>query len=103
MNRATFSYSLYEHSLLKALQDLLTATIVLPGFAQAWRRAGDALSEVHFFRSAIEYYEVAIKLDSTLVDSLLPAIEKLKVLERLVENAEGKGWPSEVILSLIEE
>jgi len=34
LERGTFAYSLYEHALMRALQDLLTATIVLPGFAQ---------------------------------------------------------------------
>ena len=34
LGRATFAWSLYEHSLLRALQDLLSATVLLPGFAQ---------------------------------------------------------------------
>ena len=46
--------SLHEHALLRALQDLLTATLLLPGFAQAWRRAGDALGELRQFHSAVE-------------------------------------------------
>ena len=29
-----FTWALYESSLMRALQDLLTATLVLPGFAQ---------------------------------------------------------------------
>ena len=33
IGRAIFSWSLYEHALLRALQDLLTATLLLPGFA----------------------------------------------------------------------
>ena len=44
IGRCIFVWSLYEHALLKALQDLLTATVILPGFAQAWRRAGDSLT-----------------------------------------------------------
>jgi hypothetical protein len=31
IDRATFSWSLYEHALLRSLQDLLTATLLLPG------------------------------------------------------------------------
>jgi tetratricopeptide (TPR) repeat protein len=103
ISRATFSWSLYEHALLRALQDLLTATLLLPGFAQAWRRAGDALGELRQYHSAIEYYEVAVRLDTTLQDSLLPSIERLRVMERLVDNAESRGWPAEAILALIEE
>jgi tetratricopeptide (TPR) repeat protein len=62
----------------------LAATIILPGFSQAWRRTGDALSEMLQFHSAIEYYEVAIKLDSSLSPLLSPTIERLRVLERIV-------------------
>eukprot|EP00600_Ochromonadales_sp_CCMP1393_P004725 CAMPEP_0174959432 /NCGR_PEP_ID=MMETSP0004_2-20121128/3172_1 /TAXON_ID=420556 /ORGANISM="Ochromonas sp., Strain CCMP1393" /LENGTH=312 /DNA_ID=CAMNT_0016207747 /DNA_START=258 /DNA_END=1196 /DNA_ORIENTATION=+ len=103
LTKARFTWSLYENSLMRALQDLLTSTLVLPSFAQAWRRAGDALSEVRRFSSAVEYYEVAIRLDAGLTDVLMPTIERLKVLERLLENAEMKGWPVEAILSLIDE
>ena len=101
--RATFSWSLYEHALLRALQDLLTATLLLPGFAQAWRRAGDALGELRQYHSAVEYYEVAVRLDSSLVDILLPTIERYRVMEKLVDKAESRGWPAEAILSLIDE
>ena len=73
------------------------------GFAQAWRRAGDALGELRQFHSAVEYYEVATRLDNSLVDSLLPAIERMKVLERLVDNAESKGWSPEAIWALLDE
>ena len=51
----------------------------------------------------MEYYEAAMQLDDSLTESLLPSIERLKVLDRLVVNAESKGWPAEAILSLIEE
>ena len=34
LGRALFTWSLYEHALMRALHDLLTATIVMPGFAQ---------------------------------------------------------------------
>ena len=103
IGRAIFSWSLYEHALLRALQDLLTATLLLPGFAQAWRRAGDALGELRQYHSAIEYYEVAVRLDGALSDLLLPTIERFRVMEKLVDNAESRGWSSEAILSLIEE
>jgi hypothetical protein len=42
-------------------------------------------------------------LDESLIPILLPAIERLKVMERLVENAEAKGFSVEEMLSLIEE
>lgn len=37
VDRAVFAFSLYEHALMRALQDLLTATIVLPGFGAVSR------------------------------------------------------------------
>ena len=103
IDRASFSWSLYEHALMRSVQDLLTATMVLPGFAQSWRRAGDALAELRLYTSAIEYYSTAIRIDSTLAEQLVPAIERMKVLDRLIENAAARGYPSEAILSLIEE
>eukprot|EP01035_Chromulina_nebulosa_P018031 gene18031-23673_t len=103
LERGTFAYSLYEHALMRALQDLLTATIVLPGFAQGWRRAGDALSESRLYNSAVEYYEVALKLDGSLSSPLLPLIERLKIIERFVESAESKGWPIESVLSIVDD
>jgi len=103
IDRASFSWSLYEHALMRAVQDLLTATIVLPGFAQSWRRCGDALGELRLYPTAIEYYEVALRLDQSLAEQLIPTIERMKVLDRLIQNAAVKGYTSEAILSLIEE
>jgi tetratricopeptide (TPR) repeat protein len=103
INRATFSWALYEHALLRATQDLLTATVLLPGFAQAWRRAGDALSEIRLYHAAMEYYEVAVQLDSSLSESLLPGIERMKLIDKLMTNAEFKGLSAETILALIED
>eukprot|EP00607_Mallomonas_marina_P008669 CAMPEP_0182424928 /NCGR_PEP_ID=MMETSP1167-20130531/11226_1 /TAXON_ID=2988 /ORGANISM="Mallomonas Sp, Strain CCMP3275" /LENGTH=295 /DNA_ID=CAMNT_0024605133 /DNA_START=387 /DNA_END=1270 /DNA_ORIENTATION=- len=91
LRRISFSWSMYEHSLSSALDDLLLATQVLPGFSQAWRRAGDALAEFRWFHSAILYYEVALKLDEDLSPILLPAMEKLRLLEKLMDNAYTKG------------
>jgi len=88
---------------MRALEDLLTATKVLPGFAQSWRRAGDALGELQHYHSAIEYYEVAVRLDQSLSEVLLPQIERLKVIEKIVENAERRQWPVEEVMSLIED
>jgi len=96
-------WSLYEHALLKALQDLLTATVLLPGFAQAWRRAGDTLNELRYFKSSREYYEVAIRLDPNLTDLLVPTIQKLKLMEQLIANAENKGIDTDTIVSLLDD
>lgn len=103
LRRVGFSFAMYEYALSSALEDLLHATIVLPGFAQAWRRAGDALGEFRRFRAAIEYYNVAIRLDEGLTESVVPALERMKLLEKIVDNAEASGWPAEAVLALIED
>lgn len=103
LGRCNFVWSLYEHALLKALQDLLTATVLLPGFAQAWRRAGDTLNELRYFKSSREYYEVAIRLDPNLTDLLVPTIQKLKLMEQLIANAENKGIDTDTIVSLLDD
>lgn len=100
---ASFYWSLYEYSLTKALQDLLLATVLLPGFAQAWRRAADALSEVRLYSRAADYYEVAMSLDPTLQETVLPLVEKTRLFDRLMTNARSKGLATDVALSLVEE
>lgn len=76
---------------------------MLPSFPQAWRRVGDVLGEMLLFRQAIDCYEVAIKLDSGLYGILLGSVEKMKVLEKLVERARGQGVEEEVIAILMED
>ena len=102
LKKASFSWYNYQHSLISAMQDLIAATVILPGFPQAWRRAGDALSEMKHFASAIEFYEVAIRLDPSFSIALTPQIEKLKALENMIENAAAKGWPIESIASFMD-
>lgn len=104
LGKASFSFSLYEHSLTRALEDLLRATVVLPSFAQAWRRAGDALCELQHFSSAIEYYEVAIGLDPALGEGELNSkLERLKVVETIISNAEHQGLGPDVVSALISD
>lgn len=102
LDKATFSWALYEHALAAALEDLLLATMVMPGFAQAWRRTGDVFTELRIFPSAIKYYEVAMRLDASLAAQLVPTVERLKMMDRLVEGAETKGCPAEAVMSFIE-
>ena len=101
--KATFAWYKYEYTLISAMEDLLSATVVLPGFPQAWRRAGDALSEMKFFTSAIEYYEEAVRLDPSFSVELDPQIEKLKSLQAIFEEAEAKGWPTEFMISFMDD
>ena len=104
LGKASFSFSLYEHSLTRALEDLLRATVVLPSFAQGWRRAGDALSELQHFSSAIEYYEVAISLEPSLGEGELSSkLERLRVVEKIISNAENQGLGPDVVNALISD
>eukprot|EP01031_Cornospumella_fuschlensis_P031275 gene31275-37795_t len=103
LDKVYFTSCLYQQSLTRALQDLLTCTTVLPSFPQAWRRIGDVLGEMLLFRQAIECYEAAIKLDSGLYSVLLGSVEKMKVLEKLVEKARGRGVEEEVVAILMED
>lgn len=103
LDRLIFTYNLYEHALSTSMRDLLAATVVLPGFAQAWRRVGDALTELRRYDTAVRYYEMAIKLDPLLQSGLSPVIERLRMKEKLVEEAGAKGWPTEAVFSLLED
>jgi tetratricopeptide (TPR) repeat protein len=103
LSRASFSFSLYEHSLIRALEDLLKATMVLPGFAQGWRRAGDALSELQHFGSAIEYYEIAIDLEPSLGGVLESKLERLRMVEKIISSAEGRGLGPDIVNALISD
>ena len=90
---------MYETSIMCSLQDTLTATLVSPGFAQAWRRAAEGLQEARLYHSAIEYYEISMQLDSKLAPILLPSTRKLKVFQQLLENAQTKGMNADELLS----
>ena len=43
------------------------------------------------------------RVDESLISTLLPVVERLRVMERLVENAEAKGFDVAEMLALIEE
>ena len=102
LDKCLFTWYSYKYALVSAMEDLLQSTVTLPGFPQAWRRAGDALREMKFFTSAMKYYQVAIDLDPSFSATLSPEIEKLKALEEVIENAQSKGWSTESIISLMD-
>ena len=100
-----------------SLEDLFRANSLRPELTDPWRRLGDALTEMNKFKPAIEYYEAAMRstrcpishssytrrVDESLVSTLLPVVERLRVMERLVENAEARGFDVDEMLALIEE
>lgn len=121
--KGEFLQALHESTLLMALQDLLSATLILPAFpqvgvnyccwiytsftqfffsncamwTQAWRRVGDALSEMQMYGSAVEHYTVAVHLEPTLQELLGPIIEHLTLLQRLVDHTSRENHTSEQI------
>jgi tetratricopeptide (TPR) repeat protein len=52
---------------------------------QAWRRAAGALAELGLYERAIEYYGVAMRLDTSLEELLHPTIARLRLLGRLAD------------------
>lgn len=49
-------------------------------FLQAWRRAGDAFSELEMHARAAEYYAAAVTIDPSLEDVLRAPIARAKRL-----------------------
>ena len=44
-----------------------------------------------------------LSLDAGMKDVLLPSIERMKLMEKLMENASAKGWAADAILELLED
>ena len=62
------------------------------------------MSELHHFSSAIEYYEVAIRLDPALGEGELNSkLERLRVVEKIIGNAENQGLGPDVVNALISD
>ncbi|CAN0502620.1 unnamed protein product [Discosporangium mesarthrocarpum] len=60
----------------RACEDALRATQLLPNYPKCWLRAGDALSELRKFKEASGYYQVALDLDPSMGDVLVPTIQR---------------------------
>jgi len=81
-----FRHSLYEYALLHAAQDSLRATQILPHYAKTWLRAGDSLAELRKLREAASYYEKAMEIDPTLVETLMPVVGEFLLCEWLLNS-----------------
>lgn len=95
--RTQYRHGLYQWSLLKAAQDSLRATELLPNYATAWLRAGEILSELWKLKESTQYYERAIELDDSLHDSLIPVIDRLEKRQALLDNAREYGWSEDTL------
>lgn len=92
-----YRHGLYQYALLQAAQDSLRATQLLPKYADAWRRAGDILSELWKLKESAQYYVRAIELDNSLSELLLPVIKRLNKRQELLDNARAYGWSEDTL------
>lgn len=90
-------HGLYQYALLKAAQDSIRATQLLPSYEAAWLRAGEILSELWRLKESAQYYEKAVELDPSLESSLRPVIERLRLRQDLLDTARAYGWTEDVL------
>lgn len=90
-----YRHALYQYALLKAAQDALRATEVLPEYATSWVRAGEILSELWQLKDSTRYYEKAMELDPSL--PLKPVIERMSKRQDLLGSARTFGWSEDTL------
>ena len=95
--KTQYRHGLYQWCLLRAAQDALRATELLPTYATAWVRAGDVLAELWKLQESTQYYERAIRLDPDLGDELEPVIANLRKRQALLDNAREFGWADDAL------
>lgn len=86
-----FRYGLYSFSLLRAFDDALRATQLLPNYSKCWMRAGDVLVELRDLSVAANFYDVALDLDPLLAPGLGPTIARLR--ERAAAGEGAAAYP----------
>ncbi|CAM9173191.1 unnamed protein product [Choristocarpus tenellus] len=91
--KTKFRYGLYEFALLRACEDALRATQLLPNYPKCWLRAGDALGELCKYKEASGYYQVALDLDESMASVLVPTIAKLKLAAKQEYHQELSNDP----------
>ena len=96
MRKIQFRHGLYQYALLRATQDSLQATEILPSYSTSWLRAGDLLSQLWKLKESRQYYEKALALDPSLTKTLEPILGNLKRRQLLLEQAKAnKDWPED--------
>lgn len=92
-----YRHGMYQYALLRAAQDSLRATQLLPNYAKTWLRAGEILAELWKLKESAQYYEKAIELDPALADTLTPVIERLKRRQEFLDNARTYGYAEDTL------
>ena len=95
--RTQYRHGLFQYALLKAAQDSLRATELLPKYSTSWLRAGEILSELWKLKESAQYYERALELDASLQESLEPEIARLRKRQELLDNARAYGWQEKTL------
>ena len=94
LKKIQFNHGLYQMSLLRAMQDSLRATELLPNYSTSWLRAGELLSQLWKVKESRQYYEKALSLDTTL--KLEPIWQDLQGRQDLLERALAtQDWPED--------
>jgi len=90
--KTQYRHGLYQYALLKASQDALRATQVMPQYGIGFFRTGEILAELWKLKESMQYYERAMSLDPTLSSKVPPLVERLRRREELLESARAYGW-----------
>jgi tetratricopeptide (TPR) repeat protein len=90
--KTQYRHGLYQHALLKASQDALEATSLLPNYGTAFYRTGEILSELWKVKESLQYYDRAVVLDPSLAPKVRSVTDRLRRREELLESARAYGW-----------
>ena len=90
--KTQYRHGLYQHALLKASQDALEATSLLPNYGTAFYRTGEILSELWKVKESLQYYDRAVALDPTLAPKVRSVTDRLQRRDELLESARAYGW-----------
>jgi tetratricopeptide (TPR) repeat protein len=94
LRKIQYRHGLYQMSLLRAMQDSLRATALLPNYSTSWLRAGELLSQLWKLKESRQYYEKAMSLDESL--SLEPILKDLQRRQELLDRAGAtEEWPED--------
>ena len=93
LKRIQFRHGLYQYALLRATQDALRATELLPNYSASWLRAGELLGELWKLKKSRQYYQKAISIDENLRERLEPVLEGLTKRQEMLDRARAnRDW-----------
>lgn len=97
MRRIECANGLYQHALLKALEDALGATKVLPKYGTAWKSVAAVLSDLWRLDESLDCYQRAMALSPNLREELDRAIVGVQVRKNLLKDSATWDWPEEAL------